>query len=31
VILQGRDLSALELRVAGYQFRHIESDEFDAN
>jgi hypothetical protein len=31
VILQGRDLSALELRVAGYQFPHIESDEFDAN
>jgi hypothetical protein len=31
VILQSRDFSAFELRVAGYQFPHIESDEFDAN
>jgi hypothetical protein len=31
VILQSRDFSAFELRVAGYQFPDIESDEFDAN
>ena len=31
MILQSRDFSAFELRVAGYQFPDIESDEFDAN
>ena len=31
MILRSRDLSAFELRVAGYQFPDIESDEFDAN
>jgi len=31
VILRSRDFSAFELRVAGYQFPDIESDEFDAN
>jgi len=31
LILRGRDLSEFELRVAGYQFSNIESDEFDAN
>ena len=31
MILQSRDFSAFELRVAGYQFPDIESAEFDAN
>jgi hypothetical protein len=31
VILQSRDLSEFELRVAGYQFPDIKSDEFDTN
>jgi len=31
LILRGRDLSEFELRVTGYQFPNIESDEFDAN
>ena len=31
MILRGRDLSEFELRVASYQFPHIESEEFDAN
>jgi hypothetical protein len=31
LILRGRDLSEFELRIAGYQFPEIESDEFDAN
>ena len=31
MILRGRDLSAFELRVAGYQFPGFSGDEFDAN
>ena len=31
MILRSRDLSEFELRVSGYQFPDMESDEFDAN